>query len=76
VIELTKADARVLLAHVLALLVGKEHVGREASLGGIGVWDELSRVATSGLRDGRGEETNPSSSSRCDPWRRAWEPSP
>ena len=44
-IELTKADARVLLAHVLALLVGKEHVGREASLGGIGVWEEVSRHA-------------------------------
>jgi hypothetical protein len=37
---LTEADAGVLLVDVLALLVGEEHVGRETSLGGIGVWEE------------------------------------
>jgi hypothetical protein len=34
----TKADAGVLVAHVLALLIGEEHVGRETSLWGVGVW--------------------------------------
>ena len=35
----TKGDAGVLLVDVLALLVGEEHVGRETSLGGIGIWE-------------------------------------
>jgi len=35
--NLAKADARVLVANILALLVGEEHVGREATLGGIWV---------------------------------------
>lgn len=33
----TEADTRVFLAHVLALLVGEEHVGGQATLGGVGV---------------------------------------
>ena len=41
-IRLTKADAGVLLVDILALFIGEEHVGREASLGGIGVWAGVS----------------------------------
>jgi hypothetical protein len=36
--DLAERDARVLLTNVLTLLVGEEHVGRETTLGGIGVW--------------------------------------
>lgn len=39
---LTEADARVLLADVLALLVGEEHVGRETPLGSVGVCETVS----------------------------------
>lgn len=35
--DLTEADAGVLLTDVLALLVGEEHVGRETTLGSVGV---------------------------------------
>lgn len=33
----TKGDAWVLIANVLALLIGKEHVCRETTLGSIGI---------------------------------------
>ena len=33
----TEANTRVLIADVLTLLIGEEHVGRETALGGIGV---------------------------------------
>ena len=36
--SLTEADALVLGANIIALLVGKEHVGREAALGRIGIY--------------------------------------
>jgi hypothetical protein len=35
--NLTKRDAGVFLAHVLALLIGKEHVSRKTPLGSVGV---------------------------------------
>ena len=35
--EPTKADAGVLIADILTLLVGKEHVGRQATLGSVGI---------------------------------------
>jgi hypothetical protein len=35
---LTEADAGVVLTDLLAVLVGEEHVGRETTLGGVGVW--------------------------------------
>lgn len=34
----TEADARVLIADVLTLLVGEEHVGRETALGRVGIF--------------------------------------
>ena len=34
----TESDTRVLLANILTLLIGEEHVGRQATLGCIGVW--------------------------------------
>lgn len=37
VAERTEGDPGVLLSHVVTLLVGEKHVGREATLGGIGV---------------------------------------
>ena len=36
--DLTEGDARVLLANVLTLLVGEEHVGGETTLGGVRVY--------------------------------------
>lgn len=33
----TKANSRVLLPHVVALLVGEEHVGRKTTLGRVRV---------------------------------------
>lgn len=33
----TKADARIFFSHVLTLFIGEEHVGGEATLGGIGI---------------------------------------
>ena len=36
--ELTELDARVVLANLLACLVGEEHVGGKTTLGGVGVW--------------------------------------
>lgn len=36
-VQLTELDAGVLLANLLALLVGEEHVGGETTLGGVGV---------------------------------------
>lgn len=33
----TKANSRVLLPHVVALLIGKEHVGRKTTLGRVGI---------------------------------------
>jgi hypothetical protein len=35
--RLTELDARVLLADLVALVVGKEHVGRKTTLGRVGV---------------------------------------
>jgi hypothetical protein len=35
--DLAESDARVLLTDVLTLLVGEEHVGRQATLGCVGV---------------------------------------
>jgi len=35
--ELTELDTRVVLTDLVALLVGEEHVGGEAALGGVGV---------------------------------------
>lgn len=34
---LTESDARVVLAHLLALLIGEEHVGGQTTLGRVGV---------------------------------------
>ncbi len=34
----TKADTRVLVTNVLTLLVGKEHISRETTLGRVGIW--------------------------------------
>ena len=42
--SLTEADARVLLADLVAVVVGEEHVGRETTLGGVGVCDESAHV--------------------------------
>lgn len=36
--DLTEGNTRVLLANVLTLLVGEEHVGRETTLGRVGVY--------------------------------------
>jgi hypothetical protein len=34
----TELDAGVVLADLVALVVGEEHVGRETALGLVGVW--------------------------------------
>ncbi len=39
----TKGNAGVLLAHILALLIGEEHVGRQPALRGVGVWRHVSK---------------------------------
>jgi hypothetical protein len=36
--RLTELDAGVVLADLLAGLVGEEHVGGQTTLGGVGVW--------------------------------------
>ena len=36
--KLTELDAGVVLANLLACLVGEEHVGGKTTLGGVGVW--------------------------------------
>lgn len=36
--DVTKGGVGVLLTNVVTLLVGEEHVGRETTLGGVGVW--------------------------------------
>ena len=36
--EHTKADARVLLPHVFALLVGEEHIGGKTTFGRVGIY--------------------------------------
>lgn len=36
--SLTELDAGVLLAHILALLIGEKHVGGQTTLGGVGVY--------------------------------------
>jgi hypothetical protein len=38
---LTELDTGVVLADLVTLLVGKEHVGRETTLGRVGVWRKL-----------------------------------
>lgn len=35
---LTERDAGVLLANLVTVVVGEEHVGGQATLGGVGVW--------------------------------------
>jgi hypothetical protein len=35
--DLTEPNARILVSDVLALLIGKEHIGGQTALGGIGV---------------------------------------
>jgi len=41
--RLTELDPRVVLADLVALLVGEEHVGGETALGGVGVcWTSRS----------------------------------
>ena len=37
----TEADAGVLLSHIVTLLIGEEHVGRQPTLGGVRVWRSL-----------------------------------
>jgi predicted ATPase len=37
VLTRTEADTWVLLTNIVTLIVGEEHVGRETTLGGIGV---------------------------------------
>jgi hypothetical protein len=39
--RLTELDTGVVLADLVTLLVGKEHVGRETTLGRVGVWRKL-----------------------------------
>ena len=39
----TKGNSRVLLPHIVALLIGEEHVGRQTTLGRIGVWRMSAR---------------------------------
>lgn len=46
----TKADARVLLSHVVTLLVGKEHVSGEATLGRVGIWEIFGSAIASVCR--------------------------
>jgi len=41
----TEADAWVFLTDILTLLIGKEHVCREAALGSVGVYDGQLRCA-------------------------------
>lgn len=58
---LTELDAGVLLPHVLTLLVGEEHIGRETSLGGVGVldcvgWSAESRTRRRGMQRRRVRE--------------------
>lgn len=40
--NLAERNAGVLLANVLALLVGEEHVGRQTALRSVGVWQQVS----------------------------------
>jgi hypothetical protein len=40
--RLTELDTGVVLADLLALLVGEEHVGRETTLGRVGIYSEVS----------------------------------
>jgi hypothetical protein len=47
--RLTELDAGVILPNLVAVVVGKEHVGRQTALRGIGVWR-----SGKGRRDGPG----------------------
>ena len=49
----TKADPRVLLSHVVTLLIGEEHIGRETTLGCIRVYEACSVESLSQWRHGR-----------------------
>ena len=46
--RLTELDAGVLLADLVTLLVGEEHVGRETALGGVGVCEVRIMAADRG----------------------------
>lgn len=61
----TELDARVVLADLVTLLVGEEHVRRETALGHVGVWRRVSNQWQSG--EGRRDTTHPSSSCRRRP---------
>ena len=41
-IELTERDTGVLLADLIAVVVGEEHVRGQTTLGGVGVWTGTS----------------------------------
>lgn len=47
-ITLTEADTGVLLANLVTVVVGEEHVGRETTLGGVGVWSNLALAGNKG----------------------------
>lgn len=51
--QLTELDARVLLANLVALVVGEEHVGGQTALRHVGVYRRVSRRkdASKGWRD-------------------------
>jgi len=51
--SLTERDARVLLADLFPIVIGEEHVCRETTLGRVGVWDELARMAV--MREDRNQ---------------------
>ena len=48
----TEADAGVLLSHVVTLLIREEHVGRQTTLGRVGVWRWLFSEAIEEDRGG------------------------
>ena len=48
----TEADARILLSHIVTLLIRKEHVGRQATLGRVWVWQCLFSEA---IEEGKGD---------------------
>jgi hypothetical protein len=73
----TERDSGILLAHVVALLLGEEHVGGETTLRRVWVCSRVSMDASKTPKMGKeGRSTHPSSSSRLWAWWRAWSWSP
>jgi hypothetical protein len=73
--SLTEGDARVLDAHILTLLIGEEHVGRETTFGRVGILGVVSE-ARKQIRRVQVKSYPSSSSRHRETWTCEWWSSP